>query len=114
MAIRIASANGAAFLREGDKIGRIAAGYQADVVLLRGDLSKNISDVRNVELVFKSGVGYDPAALIAATAGSVGRFDIRRIFRWPFNVLLIGLLSLLVVRVGMRRARQRAQTMIQR
>jgi hypothetical protein len=108
MAIRVASGNGAAFLRQDDTIGRIAAGYQADLVLVRGDPAKNMSDVRNVELVFKKGVGYDAAALIAATEGTVGRYDVRHTFRWPFNALILGVLSLLIVRVAVRRLRRRA------
>jgi imidazolonepropionase-like amidohydrolase len=114
-AIRIATANGAAFLREGDRVGRIAPGYQADLVLLRGDPSTRMSDVRNVETVFKDGVGYDSAALIAATEGAIGGYDVRRIFRWPYNLLMIGLLSLLVLRrvarvVGNRRRAHRVVT----
>ena len=107
MAIRIASANGAAFLKLGHEIGRIAPGYQADLVLLRGDPSQNISDVRRVELVFKKGVGYDSAALIAQTAGTVGRSNVRQIFRWPFNVLLLAVFSILVLRVALRTLRRR-------
>ncbi len=107
MAIRIASLNGAAFLSEDDQIGRIAAGYLADFVVLRGDPSKDISNVRNVELVFKNGVGYDSAALIAATQGAVGRYGMRQIVRWPFNVLLIGVFSTLVIRLGARHFRRR-------
>src|SRR5260221_8783830 len=51
-AIQIASSNGAHFL--GDRtVGRIAAGMQADPVVLRGNPTREISDVRNVETVFK-------------------------------------------------------------
>jgi hypothetical protein len=102
MAIRIASANGAAFLKKDDEIGRITPGYIADLAVLRGDPSKNISDVRRVEFVFKKGVGYDSAALIAATEGTVGRYDVGQIFRWPFNVLLAAVTSLLVLRTALR------------
>jgi imidazolonepropionase-like amidohydrolase len=105
-AIRIASSNGAAFLREGDHIGTIAPGYQADLVLVRGNPSSHISDVRNVEFVFKNGVAYDPAQLIAATRGSIGRFDVEYVaylLRWPYGVLLIGLSSMLALRILSRR-----------
>lgn len=105
-AIRIATANGAAFLNEGDHIGTIAAGYQADLVLVRGNPSANISDVRNVEVVFKDGVGYDPNELIAATQGSIGGFDmayVSYIFRWPYGPLLVGLSSMLALRILGRR-----------
>jgi imidazolonepropionase-like amidohydrolase len=71
-AIQIATSNGAAWLGESDRIGTLAAGKQADVVVLRGDPSKNISDIENVELVFKDGVGYDSAKLIESVRGEVG------------------------------------------
>jgi len=105
-AIRIASSNGAAFLNEGDHIGTIAPGYQADLVLVRGNPSSNMSDVRNVEFVFKDGVAYDPAQLIAATQGSIGRFDmayVAYLFRWPYGAVLIGLSSMLGLRILDRR-----------
>ena len=41
---------------------------------MRGNPAANIDDVENVELVFKQGVGYDPAKLIASVAGRVGLF----------------------------------------
>jgi hypothetical protein len=58
-----------------------------------------------VELVFKEGVAYDPAALIAASEGTVGQYDVRQMFRWPFNVLFVALLALLVTRRIARRRR---------
>src|ERR1700675_3524552 len=42
-AIRIATFNGAQYLGEADKIGTIAAGRQADLVVIRGDRSKKIN-----------------------------------------------------------------------
>jgi len=71
-AIQIATTNGAMFLGESGRIGTIAAGKAADLVVLRGDPSKNISDIENVELVFKDGVGYDSAKLIESVRGEVG------------------------------------------
>src|SRR5579872_4946192 len=68
-AIHIATANGAQYLGEIDKIGTIAAGKQADLVVIKGDPSKKIEDIENVETVFKDGVGYDPAKLIEAVRG---------------------------------------------
>src|SRR5437773_10736969 len=62
-AIHIASYNGAQYLGELDRIGTIAAGKQADLVVIKGDPSKKIEDIENVEIVFKDGVGYDPAKL---------------------------------------------------
>jgi hypothetical protein len=107
MAIRIATLNAADFLNEGDRIGMIAPGYQADLVLVRGNPSRQISDIRNVEVVFKDGVGYSPTALIAATEGAVGAYDPRQIFRWPYNVLILALCAILAARVLTRRSRGR-------
>ena len=71
-AIHIATANGAEFLGEGDKIGTLAAGKQADLVVIDGDPSGNIKDIEKVETVFKDGVGYDSAKLIESVRGLVG------------------------------------------
>jgi imidazolonepropionase-like amidohydrolase len=71
-AIRIATLNGAQYLGEADKIGTVAAGKQADLVVIKGDPSKKIEDIENVEIVFKDGVGYDSATLIESARGRVG------------------------------------------
>lgn len=39
-------------------------------MILLGDPSKTIGDVRRVETVFKGGVGYDPQKLVDSTGGS--------------------------------------------
>ncbi len=71
-AIHIATYNGAQYLGELDRIGTIAAGKQADLVVIHGDPSKKIDDIENVETVFKDGVGYDSAKLIESVRGVVG------------------------------------------
>ena len=71
-AIHIATFNGAQYLGELDRIGTIAAGKQADLVVIKGDPSKKIDDIENVETVFKDGVGYDSAKLIESVRGVVG------------------------------------------
>ncbi|MHB8609083.1 MAG: amidohydrolase family protein [Candidatus Acidiferrales bacterium] len=71
-AIHIATSNGAEFLGELDKIGTLAVGKAADIVVLQGDPSANIKDIEKVELVFKDGVGYDSAKLIDSVKGLVG------------------------------------------
>ncbi len=71
-AIRIATSNGAKYLGESKHIGSIAVGSFADLVVVKGDPSKTISDVENVETVFKAGVGYDSAKLIESVRGTVG------------------------------------------
>jgi len=71
-AIRIASFNGAQFLGEADRIGSIAPGKQADLVVIHGDPAANIADIEKVETVFKDGIGYDSAKLINSVRGLVG------------------------------------------
>jgi imidazolonepropionase-like amidohydrolase len=71
-AIHIATANGAQYLGELGRIGTIAPGKQADLVVIKGDPSKKIEDIENVETVFKDGIGYDSAKLITSVRGVVG------------------------------------------
>jgi imidazolonepropionase-like amidohydrolase len=71
-AIKIATLNGAQFLGEADHIGSLLPGKQADIMLVKGDPSANISDIENVELVFKDGVGWDSKKLIDSVKGQVG------------------------------------------
>ncbi len=71
-AIHIATSNGAEFLGELDRIGTLAVGKLADIVVIQGDPSANIKDVEKVEIVFKDGIGYDSAKLIESARGQVG------------------------------------------
>lgn len=71
-ALRIASWNGAVFLGQQEHIGSIAPGKDADLVVVKGDPSKNIADVEKVEIVFKDGVGYDAPKLVDSVKGLVG------------------------------------------
>jgi imidazolonepropionase-like amidohydrolase len=71
-AIKIATLNGAKYLGRDSKIGTIAAGKQADLVVVRGDPTARIEDVENVELVFKQGVGYDSPKIFDSVKGRVG------------------------------------------
>ena len=73
-AIKVATSNGATYLGIGNRTGTIAVGKQADLVLVAGDPSTTIGAIRNVEIVFRQGVGFDPARLIASVKGMVGIF----------------------------------------
>ena len=52
-AITIGTLNGAKYLGRDARIGSIAAGKQADLVVIDGDPSTTIADIRKVETVFK-------------------------------------------------------------
>jgi imidazolonepropionase-like amidohydrolase len=71
-AIKIASFNGAKFLSEDARIGSIAVGKQADLMVVKGNPAANIADIEKVEIVFKDGVGYDSEKLIQSVQGLVG------------------------------------------
>jgi Amidohydrolase family len=73
-AVRVATLNGATYLGLQARIGSIAPGKDADLVVVKGDPSRTITDVENVELVFKDGVGYDPAALLQSVRGRYGEY----------------------------------------
>ncbi|MGO9087756.1 MAG: amidohydrolase family protein [Candidatus Sulfotelmatobacter sp.] len=71
-AIQIATENGALYLGQQDRIGTLTPGKQADLVLIKGDPSKRIDEIENVETVFKAGIGYDSKKLIDSVRGQVG------------------------------------------
>jgi imidazolonepropionase-like amidohydrolase len=71
-AIKIYSYNAATYLAHADRLGRVAQGRRADLVVINGDPSAHISDIEKVKYVIKGGVIYDPAKLIDSVRGSVG------------------------------------------
>jgi imidazolonepropionase-like amidohydrolase len=71
-AIKIATFNGARFLGEDSRLGSIAVGKQADLMIVKGNPATKINDIQNVEIVFKDGVGYDSEKLIQSVQGLVG------------------------------------------
>ncbi len=73
-AIKIATLNGATYLGQADRIGSVAVGKQADLMVVKGDPSQHINDVENVEIVFKDGVGYDSQKLLDSVAGRYGEY----------------------------------------
>lgn len=73
-AIRICTLNGATYLGRADRVGSIAIGKQADLVVIDGNPAADINDIAKVTLVFKQGVGYDPAKLIESVRGKVGLY----------------------------------------
>ncbi len=69
--LRIATMNGARSLGIEGEVGSIAVGKLADLVLVRGDPSANISDTRNISWVIQGGVPRPPARLLPARLRSV-------------------------------------------
>jgi imidazolonepropionase-like amidohydrolase len=71
-AIKIATLNGATALGIDQTTGTIDVGKNADLLVIDGNPSKNISDIRKVLFVFKNGVGYDSKKLFQSVKGKVG------------------------------------------
>ncbi|MGB5006998.1 MAG: amidohydrolase family protein [Ferruginibacter sp.] len=71
-AIKIATCNGSIALGFDKTTGTIETGKAADLLIIDGDPSKNISDIRKVLFVFKNGVGYNSKKLFDSVKGKVG------------------------------------------
>ncbi|MGH8172928.1 MAG: amidohydrolase family protein [Rhodanobacteraceae bacterium] len=61
--LRMATLTSAQVMGVGRERGVIAPASYADMILIDGDPSKNIADIRNVSTVIKGGKVYDPAAI---------------------------------------------------
>jgi hypothetical protein len=64
--LRIATIEAAQVMHMEKDFGSVAAGKYADMILVKGDPTKQISDIRHVETVIKNGVVYKPAELYPA------------------------------------------------
>lgn len=73
-AIHIATLNGAIYLGRQDQVGSIAVGKNADLMVIKGDPATHITDIENVETVFKDGVGYDTKKLLDSVKGHYGEY----------------------------------------
>jgi imidazolonepropionase-like amidohydrolase len=73
-AIRIATYNGAKALGLQDRIGSIEVGKAADLVVIDGDVAKDIRDIRKIVWVFKGGVGFNAQKIFASVKGEVGKY----------------------------------------
>jgi Amidohydrolase family len=65
-ALQVATWNGAKYSRTLEDRGSIAVGKRADIILVDGDPTKNISDIRKVALVIKNGTAYAPSEVYEA------------------------------------------------
>jgi hypothetical protein len=73
-AIRVATLNGATYLGIASRTGSVETGKNADLMIVQGDPSATISDVENVDLVFKDGVGWNSEKLRKSVAGDYGLY----------------------------------------
>jgi imidazolonepropionase-like amidohydrolase len=73
-AIRIATYNGAKALGLENKIGSIEVGKVADLVVIDGDFSQHIENIRKIIWVFKHGVGFNSQKIFSSVKGEVGKY----------------------------------------
>jgi imidazolonepropionase-like amidohydrolase len=73
-AIRIATFNGAKALGLEDKIGSIEVGKAADLVVIDGDITQDIRNIRKIIWVFKGGVGFNSQKIFSSVKGEVGKY----------------------------------------
>jgi len=73
-AIKIGTLNGATYLGLADRIGSIAAGKNADLFIVNGNPAAKISDIENVVVVFKDGVGFESRKLLDSVKGRYGQY----------------------------------------
>jgi len=72
--IKFASLNAAKYLELDNEIGSISVGKKADLVVVDGLLHKNISHIRDIQWVFKDGVGFDSKRIFESVKGVVGLY----------------------------------------
>ena len=70
--LKAATINGANSLDIADKLGSIEVGKLADLFVARGNPLEDIKTARNVKLVIKAGVVYDPGTLLRSAEGKIG------------------------------------------
>ncbi|HLX93871.1 MAG TPA: amidohydrolase family protein [Puia sp.] len=73
-AIRIATYNGAKAIGMEDKTGSIEVGKAADLVVIDGDISRQIENIRKIIWVFKHGVGFNAQKIFNSVKGEVGKY----------------------------------------
>ena len=64
-ALQVATWNGAKYSGVLDRLGSVEPGKQADLLLVDGDPTADIADIRRIALVVKGDVAYYPAEIHA-------------------------------------------------
>ncbi len=88
-ALRCATSTNARVIGKSDSIGQITPGYVADLLIVRGDPTRDIRDIENVVAVVHRGKLLDPKALLAdAPAADPGLDEpiARDLFRYAYSL----------------------------
>lgn len=89
-ALRAGTINAARALGVDQRLGTVEAGKYADLLIVRGDPLREITDTRHARYVIKAGKVYDPAALFASVKGKMGPASAADADWWQGNVRLGG------------------------
>ena len=71
--IRIATQAGARFQHIDDRVGTLAPGKQADLLLIDGRPDEDIAQLSRIDLVFKNGIAFDSKRMRQDLRGKIGR-----------------------------------------
>ena len=84
--IQAATINAARALGLEKRLGSIDVGKEADILIINGDPVSDIRNLRNIELVMKEGVIYDPISLLNAAQNKIGPESVEDHKAWELNI----------------------------
>ena len=84
--LKAATINGAKALGISDKIGSIEPDKLADLFIVKGNPLKDIKAARDIELVVKGGVAYDPKILLKSVEGKIGPNSPKDHDNWKLHI----------------------------
>ncbi|MCP4300665.1 MAG: amidohydrolase family protein, partial [Gammaproteobacteria bacterium] len=70
--LKAATINGATALGVDGRLGSIEAGKLADLLVVRGNPLDDIKSARDIRIVIRDGIAYDPAELLQSAEGKIG------------------------------------------
>jgi len=73
-AVMLCSLKGAEYLKRDKDVGSVEKGKAADFILIDGDLTANVNNIRKIQWVFKDGVGFDSKTIFDSVNGKVGLY----------------------------------------
>ncbi|MBI1769486.1 MAG: amidohydrolase family protein [Bacteroidetes bacterium] len=73
-AVMLCTLKGAEYLKRDKDVGSIEKGKAADFILIDGDLTTNVGNIRKIQWVFKDGIGYDSKTIFESVKGKVGLY----------------------------------------
>jgi hypothetical protein len=73
-AVMLCTLKGAEYLKRDNEVGSIEKGKAADFILVDGNLTSDVTNIRKVQWVFKDGVGYDSKTIFESVKGKVGLY----------------------------------------